>query len=225
MALIVCENSSQKASEMGATRTIPIELSSNPAGNCPPPEVFVLGLGNTRLGDDGIGIRVVRQLARDPETPPGLRALDAGALGFRFLSKLKTAEAVLIVDVAEIGAPAGTTCLLEREELALHVKLGGRIAAHESGVVELRELARLRGSKLKRLAMLAVQPESLDWGENLSAPVSESLPMVCEQVVHTVLAWQQASEAARNFKSVDGFNADRRSAVLPEPKLSQSPDC
>jgi len=36
--------------------------------------------------------------------------------------------------VAEIGAPAGTTCLVEREELALPISRGGNIAAYESGL-------------------------------------------------------------------------------------------
>jgi hydrogenase maturation protease len=178
---------------MGAVRTIPIELSSQPAANRKPQEIIVVGFGNTCLTDGGIGVRVVRRLAHDPGTPPGLLALDAGALGFRLISKLKKAQAILIVDVAEFGAPAGTTCLLEWEELALHIKRGGRIAAHESGLVELLDLARLCGSKQKRLALLAVQPESLDWGENLSAPVSEMLSVVCDQVVDTVLAWQQSA--------------------------------
>jgi len=156
-----------------------------------PKEVLVLGLGNPRLADDGIGVHVVRHLARDKETPPGLRALDAGTFGFRLLSKLTKAEAVLMVDAAEIGAAPGETRLLEREELALHVSRGGRIAAHESGLVGLLTLARMQGYQPKRLALLAVQPQTMDWGEDMSTPVSESLPLVCDQVIRTVLAWQE----------------------------------
>jgi len=158
-----------------------------------PKEILVLGLGNTRLADDGIGVHVVRHLARDPNTPPGLKPLDAGAFGFRLLSKLTKAPAVLIVDAAELGAPPGTICLLEREELALHVSRGGRIAAHESGLVDLLTLARLNGPGPRRLALLAVQPQSLEWDEDMSAPVAESLPVVCQEVVRTVLAWQEAA--------------------------------
>ena len=192
---------------MGETRTIPIELSSKHLASRKPPEVLVLGLGNTRLTDDGIGVRVVRHLARDPQTPPGLRALDAGAFGFRLLSNLNKAQAILMVDVAEIGAPAGTTCLFEREELALHISRGGHIAAYESGLIELLNLTRLnltrlQGYRPKRLALLAVQPESLDWGDDLSAPVAAALPMVCDQVVRTVLSWQQAAGAIHGFQSL-----------------------
>ena len=194
---------------MGAANTIPIELSSKPAANGKSPEVVILGLGNTRLADDGIGVRVVRHLAHAPETPRGLCAVDAGALGFRLLSKLRRAKAILMVAAEEIGAPAGATYLLEWEELALHIKRGGRIAAHESGLIELLDMARLQGDKQKRVALLAVQPASLDWGEDLSAPVSESFFMICEQVVQTALAWQQAIEAVANFQSFDGCSANR----------------
>jgi hydrogenase maturation protease len=193
---------------MGAARPIPNEYSSKPAADGKPPEVLVLGLGNTRLTDDGVGVWVVRHLAHNPETPPGLLALDAGAFGFRFLSKLKRAQAVLIVDVAEIGAPAGATCLLEREALAMHMERGGRISAHNSGLAELLDLVRLKGYRPKRFALLAVQPDSVDWGEDLSGPVSESLPTVCEQVVRTVLAWQQAPQAVPSHQSLDGSSGD-----------------
>jgi hydrogenase maturation protease len=204
---------------MSETRTIPIKLAAKHLASRKPPEVLVLGLGNTRLTDDGIGVRVVRHLARDPQTPPSLRALDAGAFGFRLLSTLNKAQAILLVDVAEIGAPAGTTCLFEREELALHISRGGQIAAYKSGLIELLNrtrinLTRLQGYKPKRLALLAVQPESLDWGDDLSAPVAAALPMVCEQVVCTVLAWQRAAEAVHSSQSGNGPSANQASAAL-----------
>jgi len=158
-----------------------------------PQEVLVLGLGNPHLADVGIGVHVVRHLARDPDSPPGLKALDAGAFGFRLLSKLTKAQAVLMVDAADIGAAPGETRLLEREELALHISRGGRIPAHESGLVGLLTLARTQGYQPKRLALLAVQPQSMEWGEDMSGPVSDSLPAVCAQVIRTVLAWQETA--------------------------------
>jgi len=187
---------------------MPIKMSLKPATNREPLEVYVLGLGNTRLADDGIGVHVVRRLAHDSETPPGLRAHDSGAFGFRLLSKLTKADAVLMVDAVYMGAPAGTTCLLEREELAQHVASGGRIGAHESGLVQLLTRARQQGYKPSRLALLAVQPQSLEWDEDLSPPVFKSLPMVCEEVVRTVLAWQQSAQTVSNIQSLVGFCAN-----------------
>ncbi len=199
---------------MGAASTRPIELSSKPVGSRKPTEVLVLGLGNTRLADDGIGVRVARHLARDPETPAGLIALDAGTLAFRLISKLRRAQAILIVDVAEIGAPAGATCLLEGEELAQYMTRSGCITAHDDGLMELLGLGRLQAYKQKRAALLAVQPASLDWGEDLSAPVSESLPMICEQVIDIVLAWQRAADELPDLQSRGEFSINRRSVVF-----------
>lgn len=176
---------------MYESRTIRSRLSMSETRK--PPEVLVLGLGNPKLADDGIGVHVVRHLARDPEIPAGLKPMDAGAFGFRLLSKLTKAQAVLMVDAAELGAPAGSTRLLEREALALHISRGGRIGAHESGLVGLLTLARSEGYQPKRLALLAVQPQIMEWGEDMSQAVSESLPLVCAQVVRTVLAWQESA--------------------------------
>jgi hypothetical protein len=49
------------------------------------PEVLVIGLGNILLGDDGIGVHVVRRLVTNRDIPPGLRPLDGGTLGFRLM--------------------------------------------------------------------------------------------------------------------------------------------
>jgi hypothetical protein len=45
-------------------------------------DVLVLGLGNTLLADDGVGVHVVRHLAGDPDTPPCLRTPTAGHWDF-----------------------------------------------------------------------------------------------------------------------------------------------
>jgi hypothetical protein len=59
--------------------------------------VLVLGLGNTLLADDGIGIHIVRSLGADPATPACLHPVDGGTLGFRLLEQIWQADAVLII--------------------------------------------------------------------------------------------------------------------------------
>jgi len=108
-------------------------------------DVLVLGLGNTLLADDGVGVHVVRQLAGDPDTPPCLRTLDGGTLGFRLMDALTRSESVILVDAAQLRAPAGTLRLLDGHALADHVSRGGRMSAHEAGLVDLLTLARLMG--------------------------------------------------------------------------------
>ena len=154
--------------------------------------VLVLGLGNTLLADDGVGVHVVRCLARDRRAPLGLHAVDGGTLGFRLLDHVTRSDAVLVVDAADFGEPGGTIRLLDQYALTGHISRGGRRSAHEAGLVDLLTLARLEGWAPARLALLGIQPQLIDWGEQLSEPVAHSVPTACRTAVQTVLAWQTA---------------------------------
>jgi hydrogenase maturation protease len=154
--------------------------------------VLVLGLGNTLLADDGVGIHIIRSLARDPMTPPCIRPVDGGTLGFRLLEQISRAEAVLIIDAAQLDAPAGTVRLLDRQQLAVHVRSSGRLSAHEAGLADLLTLARLEGFAPRHLALLAIQPQTIDWGETLSPQVASAATLACQRAVQTVLGWVAA---------------------------------
>ena len=115
--------------------------------------VLVLGLGNTLLADDGVGIHIVRSLGCDP---------------------------------------AGTLRLLDREELARHVARSGRISAHEAGLADLLTLARLEGFAPRHLALLGIQPQTVDWGEALSPRVADAAAIACRLAVQTAMSWMTA---------------------------------
>ncbi len=154
--------------------------------------VLLLGLGNTLLADDGVGIHVIRNLGCDPATPPCLRPVDGGTLGFRLLEQISQADAILIIDAAQFGAAAGTLRLLDRQELACHVARSGRISAHEAGLADLLTLARLEGFAPRHLALLGIQPQTIDWGEELSPPVADAAAMACRLAVQTAMSWMAA---------------------------------
>jgi hydrogenase maturation protease len=100
---------------------------------------------------------------------------------------------VLVVDAAELGEPGGTIRLFDQPTLADHVSRGGRMSAHEAGLVDLLTLARLEGWAPARLALLGIQPQLIDWGEQLSEPVARSVPAACRLALETVLAWEEAA--------------------------------
>jgi len=151
--------------------------------------VTVLGLGNILLSDDGIGVHVARSLAMNPGSPQGLRALDGGTLGFRLMEALTQSDSVLIVDAALLGEKPGAIRLLERDELQRHVSRNGRMSAHEAGLSDMLTLARLEGWAPRHLALLAVQPETIDWGDALSEALARSVPTACRQATDKVLSW------------------------------------
>jgi len=50
-------------------------------------KTLVLGLGNVLMGDEGIGVYVVRAIEEHP-LPPGVECLDGGTGGFTLLEPL-----------------------------------------------------------------------------------------------------------------------------------------
>jgi hydrogenase maturation protease len=155
--------------------------------------VTVLGLGNTLLADDGAGIHVIRHLAQDRTTPPWLKPLDGGTLGFRLTGIVAGADHLLIVDAADLGEPPGTIRLLSETDIAAHLRLKLRRSAHEAGLADLLTLAKLEGFAPRRLALLAIQPRTIDWGEAPSEPVAAALPTARALALQTARAWRQAA--------------------------------
>ena len=127
-------------------------------------EILVLGLGNTLLTDDGVGVHVVRRLTADAATPPWVRAVDGGTMGFRLTSILADGGDVLIIDAADFSASPGTIRLLDEGELGAHVARAKKSSAHEAGLADLLSLLRLNAVSPRHLAVLAIQPQIIDWG-------------------------------------------------------------
>jgi hydrogenase maturation protease len=174
---------------MVLVHTVPAALASG----MPLEPILVIGLGNTLLADDGVGVHAVRRLAADARTPSGLQPLDGGTLGFRLLDAVIRSDAVLFIDAADLQEPPGTIRLLQQDALGHYIRRGGAMSAHEAGLVDLLTLAQLDGWKPSRLALLAIQPQRIDWDDQLSEPVARALPAACHAAIATVLEWRAAS--------------------------------
>ncbi len=70
-------------------------------------KTLVLGLGNVLMGDEGIGVYVVRELEKHT-LPAGVECLDGGTGGFTLLEPLENADRIILIDAASDGNPIGT---------------------------------------------------------------------------------------------------------------------
>jgi hydrogenase maturation protease len=156
-------------------------------------ETLVLGLGNTLLADDGVGVHVVRRLTADAATPPWVRAVDGGTAGFRLTSILGDAGDLLIIDAADFSAAPGAILLLDEGVLAEHVARAKKTSAHEAGLADLLGLMRMEEFSFRHLAVLAIQPRIIDWGERLSDEVAKAVAPACAMVKKTVMEWRGAA--------------------------------
>jgi hydrogenase maturation protease len=75
-------------------------------------KTVVLGLGNLLMGDEGVGIHVVRHL--EVESPPAEADLvDGGTGGFHLLEYFERYQRVVLVDATIDGQAPGTVTVLE----------------------------------------------------------------------------------------------------------------
>lgn len=140
--------------------------------------IVVLGIGNTLLRDDGVGVHVVRELERLADQgqvalPPGTTLLDAGTLGQGLLPWLAGAGALVIVDAAEMGAQAGAVSVTRGEEIGM---VPAPTAAGWGGVLALLRDARLAGALPPATSLIGIQPGVIEIGLELSGPARAALP-------------------------------------------------
>jgi hydrogenase maturation protease len=172
--------------------TQPAMAPSRDPAHLPVPlgRVVVLGIGNSLLTDDGVGVHVIRCL-HDALPGEPIDWIDAGTLNFTLLPYLENARAVIVVDAAQIGEPPGTVRVFLGDEMDRMVGAGRRNSVHEAGLADLLGMARLKDCLPHHRALITVQPQRLDWGEQLSPPVAAALPGICERARLLAQRWAE----------------------------------
>jgi hydrogenase maturation protease len=154
---------------------------------------LVLGIGNTLLMDEGVGIHVLSALRANPALPDDVELLDGGTLSFTLAGPIQEADALVVVDAANIDSPAGHWRLMEGDAMDAFLLGNRKSTVHEVGLTDLRAIALLAGHWPARRAMLAIQPQVMDWGESPTPVVSAAIPAVAGAIVDLVQGWQHAA--------------------------------
>jgi hydrogenase maturation protease len=151
--------------------------------------LVVLGIGNTLLGDDGVGVHATDLLAADPSLlPAGTTVLDGGTGGLSLLPAIADAGALVIVDAIDVDAAPGHIRVLTG--IDLHAE-PGKLSVHEVGTADLLAAARLTGVLPESTALIGIQPATLSPSITLSPPVAAALP----ELLDTVRRWCAALTA------------------------------
>jgi hydrogenase maturation protease len=155
---------------------------------------LILGIGNTLLSDEGVGIHALGLLEQTDPRPSGVTFLDGGTLSFTLAEPIATHDRLIVIDAAQFGGkPAEIRCF-EGGAMDAYLK-GARRSAHEVGLVDLLDIARLSDTLPHRRALVGVQPEHLGWGEEPSPAVRRALPTVVDAVLGILGRWRAEKES------------------------------
>jgi hydrogenase maturation protease len=160
-----------------------------------PTRVLVMGIGNTLLQDDGVGVHVAEQFRASlpPDSP--ITVLDGGTIGLSLLPELEDADAVVIVDASEMDEQPGTVRQFLDGEIDRQLS-GKRRTVHEVALADLFAAAEIRGRSPAVRALVAIQPACTEWGLEPTEAVRAAIPRACAEIQTLTLGWLAGEAAA-----------------------------
>lgn len=168
---------------------MPLPIEPPGADTPQPRRTLVLGIGNTLLGDEGIGVHVVRYL-QTQSLPPDVDLVDGGTLSFTLAGAIAGAYRLIVIDAAQLEAPPGTVRELVGAEMDHFIRTHKGLSVHEVSLLDLLAVSHLTGDLPEQRAIIAVQPRSIDWSDELSPEVNQALPLICTKVMALLQAWR-----------------------------------
>lgn len=118
--------------------------------------VLVLGVGNVLMGDEGVGVQILRRLENETALP-GVRLLDGGTGGVNLLTEFEGVSAVILIDATRDGTAAGTVTYLQPQRVG---ELPRGLGAHDFGLKDLFAAAALLG-RMPELHLYTIAVEEI----------------------------------------------------------------
>ncbi len=143
---------------------------------------LVLGLGNTLMGDEGVGVHVLREIEK-LALPQGVTCLDGGTGGFVLLGPLQSADRIVMIDAAADGNPVGT---ITRTTPRFSSDYPPTLTAHDVGVKDLLDVFYTLGGDCEVvLFAITIDPHqsiTLSMSPVVEKAASEAVEMIVEEL-------------------------------------------
>ncbi len=140
---------------------------------------LVLGVGNYLMGDEGVGVHLVQEMAK-MKLPNNVDILDGGTGGFLLLNCFEVYKTVIFVDATIDGQEEGTVSLI-RPKFASDFP--SALSVHDVGLKDMIEAVYLMETKpdihLFTISINEVAPMSI----NLSKKVEKAIPKAIENII------------------------------------------
>ena len=143
-----------------------------------PPKTLVLGLGNVLMGDEGIGVHIVRALEKRP-LPDHVECLDGGTGGFILLEPLQNAERILLIDAAADDNALGT---VTRTTPRFAADYPPTLTAHDIGVKDLLDAFYMQNGR-REVVLYTI---SIDPHQPISMELSETGKSAAEAAAYEI---------------------------------------
>lgn len=144
--------------------------------------IVVLGVGNTLLKDEGVGVRVVEELKKKFAFPSNVRLVDGGTQGLWLLPTLQEADCLVVIDAVLGKCEPGSIYRLEKDDLPKGLRL--KQSAHDSDLIEALNLCALLDQAPQTVVVIGIEPEDISaYGLQLTPTIESRVPALVDQVL------------------------------------------
>ncbi len=140
----------------------------------------MLGLGNVIMGDEGVGVHVVRAVEQHP-LPANVECLDGGTGGFILLEPLQNADRIILIDASADDNPPGT---VTRTTPKFSKDYPPTLTAHDIGVKDLLDAFYMQGGT-RDVVLYAI---SIDPRQPIRMTLSEGCARAAEDAERRIVA-------------------------------------
>lgn len=165
---------------------------NRPNAEFPLPKIYILGVGNELLSDEGIGIHTIKALQQH-QLPPNVELFEGGTDGFGLIHLIVEADRLIVIDSLKGGNQPGTLYKFEIEDAPATPNLF-KTSVHQISILEVIHLSSLIG-KTPKTTVIGVEPGLLTTGMQLSPDVAGKIPRVIELVLAEIQNSQVAVHA------------------------------
>ena len=156
--------------------------------------IWIVGVGNVFLGDDGFGLAVIDRLRREA-VPAGVHVEDYGIRATHLAyALLDPPELLVIADATSQGSEPGTVYLLEPDTDAATLGVSN---AHAMDLGQVFQTAKALGAELPRIRIVGCEPAFLGERMGLSDTV-ESAVETAKILILDLVRSELSAEGARS---------------------------
>ncbi|MCX7176451.1 MAG: HyaD/HybD family hydrogenase maturation endopeptidase [Proteobacteria bacterium] len=161
--------------------------------------VVVLGIGNTIMSDEGVGVHAVEALRRSYTLPDFVEIIDGGTSSMELLDDLADVDLLLVVDAVKAGKPEGTLVRLGDSEVPVFFR--SKLSPHQIGLSDVMASLEFVGQFPKSMVVIGVQAENFELGLEMTPLIAARVPdlvamVVAELAEHGIAALPNQLKAA-----------------------------
>ena len=161
-------------------------------------QLLVLGVGNTVLMDEGIGVHAIHDFWKEKENwdEALVDFIDGGTFTQDIFYLFEDYENILVLDIVRAGHAPGSLYCLEEDDLRKDEKQ--MLSLHDIDLLDSLGMAQMRGHR-PYLRVVGIEPEKIDWGMEMTPTLTAALPAFMElarQQIRDILARETAGSGS-----------------------------